>query len=32
MDSKKRPLWLVWENQDDEGPDLFIMYKKGDGT
>ena len=31
MDSKMKPLWLVWENFDPFGADAFIMYKKGDG-
>ncbi|XP_064610271.1 phosphatidylinositol 4,5-bisphosphate 3-kinase catalytic subunit delta isoform-like [Liolophura sinensis] len=30
MDSKKRPLWLVWKNADPSGPDINILYKNGD--
>ncbi|XP_012943910.1 phosphatidylinositol 4,5-bisphosphate 3-kinase catalytic subunit beta isoform [Aplysia californica] len=30
MSSKKRPLWLVWENSDEMGPDIQIIYKNGD--
>eukprot|EP00817_Percolomonadidae_sp_ATCC50343_P002456 CAMPEP_0117424086 /NCGR_PEP_ID=MMETSP0758-20121206/4576_1 /TAXON_ID=63605 /ORGANISM="Percolomonas cosmopolitus, Strain AE-1 (ATCC 50343)" /LENGTH=815 /DNA_ID=CAMNT_0005207655 /DNA_START=649 /DNA_END=3096 /DNA_ORIENTATION=- len=30
MDSKKRPLWLVFENADPDGKDIYIMYKAGD--
>ena len=31
MDSKMRPLWLVWENYDAFGEDVYLMYKRGDG-
>ncbi|KAH9510277.1 Phosphatidylinositol 4,5-bisphosphate 3-kinase catalytic subunit delta isoform [Bulinus truncatus] len=30
MTSKKRPLWLVWSNEDNLGPDIQIIYKNGD--
>ncbi|KAK3609253.1 hypothetical protein CHS0354_006178 [Potamilus streckersoni] len=30
MDSKKRPLWLVWKNADWEGQKVQTMYKNGD--
>ncbi|XP_059138757.1 phosphatidylinositol 4,5-bisphosphate 3-kinase catalytic subunit delta isoform-like [Physella acuta] len=30
MNSKKRPLWLVWSNADNIGPDIQIIYKNGD--
>lgn len=30
MDSKMRPLWLVWENADLYGLPLPLMYKRGD--
>ncbi|XP_052246481.1 phosphatidylinositol 4,5-bisphosphate 3-kinase catalytic subunit delta isoform-like isoform X2 [Dreissena polymorpha] len=30
MDSKKRPLYLVWTNHDVEGPEVHIIYKNGD--
>ena len=37
MNSKKRPLWLVFENevvsilfQDPSGEDIYVMFKKGD--
>ncbi|KAK0061228.1 phosphatidylinositol 4 5-bisphosphate 3-kinase catalytic subunit delta isoform-like isoform X2 [Biomphalaria pfeifferi] len=30
MNSKKRPLWLVWSNEDSMGPDIQIIYKNGD--
>ncbi|KAG1679555.1 Phosphatidylinositol 4,5-bisphosphate 3-kinase catalytic subunit delta isoform [Nymphon striatum] len=29
-DSKMKPLWLVFENYDSCGNDIFIMYKNGD--
>lgn len=32
MDSKMRPLWLVWENADLYGLPLPLMYKRGDGN
>ena len=31
MDSKKKPLWLVFENSDEEGDDVLIIFKNGDG-
>ncbi|XP_013393974.2 phosphatidylinositol 4,5-bisphosphate 3-kinase catalytic subunit beta isoform-like [Lingula anatina] len=32
MDSKMKPLWLVWENQDSgaDSSDIYIMFKNGD--
>uniref|UniRef100_A0A0B6ZC56 phosphatidylinositol 3-kinase n=1 Tax=Arion vulgaris TaxID=1028688 RepID=A0A0B6ZC56_9EUPU len=30
MNSKKRPLWLVWSNADYIGTDIQIIYKNGD--
>ncbi|XP_045207446.2 phosphatidylinositol 4,5-bisphosphate 3-kinase catalytic subunit beta isoform-like isoform X2 [Mercenaria mercenaria] len=30
MDSKKRPLYLVWSNEDEEGQEIHIIYKNGD--
>ena len=30
MKSKKRPIWLVMENSDPFGEDIFIIFKKGD--
>lgn len=30
MNSKKRPLFLVWSNADPVGPDICIIYKNGD--
>lgn len=30
MDSKKVPLWLVFENIDEDGEPLVIMFKSGD--
>ena len=32
MDSKKRPLYLVWDNIDRDGPEIHIIYKHGDGN
>lgn len=32
MDSKMKPLWLVWNNTDGTSTDkVLIMFKKGDG-
>jgi len=31
MDSKKKPLWLVFENYDEEADDVLIIFKNGDG-
>lgn len=30
MDSKMRPLWVVFENEDAYGDDIFIIFKNGD--
>jgi hypothetical protein len=30
MKSKKRPLWLVFENSDEKGDNIVVMFKKGD--
>ncbi|XP_076360353.1 phosphatidylinositol 4,5-bisphosphate 3-kinase catalytic subunit beta isoform-like isoform X1 [Tachypleus tridentatus] len=30
MDSKMKPLWLVFENFDISGQDIYIIYKNGD--
>ncbi|ESN92774.1 hypothetical protein HELRODRAFT_96068 [Helobdella robusta] len=30
MDSKMKPLWMVWENNEKCGNDMFLMFKKGD--
>ncbi|XP_041378103.1 phosphatidylinositol 4,5-bisphosphate 3-kinase catalytic subunit beta isoform-like isoform X2 [Gigantopelta aegis] len=30
MNSKKRPLWLVWENEDTNGLPISCIYKNGD--
>ena len=30
MDSKMKPLWLVFENQDAMGSDIFQIFKNGD--
>ena len=30
MDSKKLPLWLVFENADPLGDDYYVMFKSGD--
>ena len=31
MDSKMRPLWLVFHNQDMLGDNIFHIFKNGDG-
>ena len=31
MDSKMRPLWLVFQNQDGLGDDILQIFKNGDG-
>ncbi len=31
MDSKMRPLWMVYENDDDMGPPTTLIFKNGDG-
>lgn len=30
MDSKMRPLWIVFENSDRYGDDVYIIFKNGD--
>ncbi|ERL86797.1 hypothetical protein D910_04202 [Dendroctonus ponderosae] len=30
MDSKMRPLWIVYENSDRYGEDVYIIFKNGD--
>eukprot|EP00455_Lapot_gusevi_P034995 TRINITY_DN3870_c0_g1_i8.p1 TRINITY_DN3870_c0_g1~~TRINITY_DN3870_c0_g1_i8.p1 ORF type:complete len:392 (+),score=162.44 TRINITY_DN3870_c0_g1_i8:366-1541(+) len=30
MSSKKIPLWLVFQNADDDGPDIYTIFKSGD--
>lgn len=30
MDSKMRPLWVVFENSDMYGDDIYIIFKNGD--
>jgi hypothetical protein len=30
MKSKKRPLWLVFQNADPNGDNIVVMFKKGD--
>lgn len=30
MDSKKLPLWLVWENDEEIGPPINVIFKVGD--
>ncbi|CAH1115059.1 unnamed protein product [Psylliodes chrysocephalus] len=30
MDSKMRPLWIVFENSDAYGDDVYIIFKNGD--
>jgi Phosphatidylinositol 3- and 4-kinase len=30
MKSKKKPLWLVFKNADENGEDIVVMFKKGD--
>jgi hypothetical protein len=30
MKSKKRPLWLVFQNADPNGENIIVMFKKGD--
>lgn len=30
MKSKKKPLWLVFTNADENGQDIVVMFKKGD--
>lgn len=30
MDSKMKPLWIVFENSDAFGDDIYIIFKNGD--
>jgi phosphatidylinositol-4,5-bisphosphate 3-kinase len=30
MDSKMRPLWIVYENADSNGEDIYMIFKNGD--
>ncbi|KAG8234414.1 hypothetical protein J437_LFUL015524 [Ladona fulva] len=30
MDSKMRPLWIVFENDDQFGDDIYVIFKNGD--
>lgn len=30
MDSKMRPLWVVFDNRDRHGDDIFLIFKNGD--
>lgn len=30
MDSKMRPLWIVFQNADKHGDDIYIIFKNGD--
>ncbi|XP_071445759.1 phosphatidylinositol 4,5-bisphosphate 3-kinase catalytic subunit delta isoform [Hetaerina americana] len=30
MDSKKRPLWIVFENDDQHADDIYVIFKNGD--
>ncbi|KAJ1528067.1 hypothetical protein ONE63_007985 [Megalurothrips usitatus] len=30
MDSKMRPLWVVFENEDAYGEDVYVIFKNGD--
>jgi len=30
MDSKKLPLWLVFQNADPQGKDIYVIFKCGD--
>jgi phosphatidylinositol-4,5-bisphosphate 3-kinase len=30
MDSKKLPLWLVFQNADPQGNDIYVIFKSGD--
>ena len=32
MDSKMKPLWLVFENADKDGKDVYQIFKHGDGN
>ena len=31
MDSKMKPLWMVYKNADPYGSDIFEIFKQGDG-
>ena len=31
MDSKMRPLWMVFQNVDELADDIRILFKNGDG-
>lgn len=31
MDSKMKPLWLVFENEDEGAKDIYLIFKNGDG-
>lgn len=31
MDSKMKPLWLVFGNGDVYGEDIYLIFKNGDG-
>jgi len=31
MDSKMRPLWLVFQNEDSLGDNILQIFKNGDG-
>jgi phosphatidylinositol-4,5-bisphosphate 3-kinase len=30
MDSKKLPLWLVFQNADPQGKEIYVIFKSGD--
>lgn len=30
MDSKMKPLWIVFENDDLHGDDIYVIFKNGD--
>ncbi len=32
MDSKMKPLWVVFQNQDSLGDDVLQIFKNGDGV
>jgi len=31
MDSKMKPLWLVFKNEDEDSIDTYLIFKNGDG-
>ena len=31
MDSKMKPLWLVFKNEDEDASDIYLIFKNGDG-